>query len=263
VRRLLWTVALCTAGVGTLWAAERASKDTPAAAKTRKKLKQKLSVDFKDTRLRDVAITIQKELDNRVSIKLDNDGGVSNNLTITYSADNKPLEVIFDEMFAKNQLGYVVISNARDRRDGFIIIKKGKQRGYEAGAEPSNTAAKDREKPDADKPAKKEKEPLKKDAAKKDKPARDKSARDGAARDKAVKSKDKAARDKGEEDADKAEAEAARKLKLYRSLQQDGEAQKNRKLIIKARERYKELIKAYPNTKAAEEAKQLLKKLEK
>jgi hypothetical protein len=249
VRRLLSTIVALAVGIGIALAAEPAKKDTPAAAKTRKKLKEKISVDYKDTRLRDVALDLQKQLDNRIVIKLDNDGGVSNNLTVTYSAKEKPVDVILDEMFAKNQLGYVVVSDGRDRRDGFIIIKKGKQRGYETGEEPAKTTekpAKDKDKPEGDKPPKDGEKP--KDKPAKDKPKKD-SARDGG------KPKDKPARDGGD-DPDKAEKLAAAKLNLAKMLHKDG-------LIQKAKQRYDDIIKQFPNTKAAEEARTLLKKLEK
>ena len=83
MRPLLGTVALLAvwAAVG---AADDRPKDSVAAANTRKKLKQKVTVDYKETRLRDVAADLQRQFDNRLSIKLDNEGGVSNNLTITY-----------------------------------------------------------------------------------------------------------------------------------------------------------------------------------
>src|SRR5205814_907941 len=99
----------------------------------------KISVDFNDTRLKDVVETLKKEFDNKLSIKIDTENGVSNNLTITYSATEKPLDDILDKMFKKVQLGYVVISapkstDPRNRMDGWIMVKKGNQRGYEASA---------------------------------------------------------------------------------------------------------------------------------
>jgi hypothetical protein len=238
VRRLLGTVALLAVCATSFWAADKPKKDSPAAASTRKKLKKKVTVEYKDTRLREVAADLQRQFDNKLSIKLDNEGGVSNNLTITYSAKDKALEVILDEMFAKNQLGYVVVSDPKDRRDGFIIIKKGKQRGYEKGDEPAKdgTAGKDKDKANADKPVR-------------DKPARDK---DKASRDKPAKDKDKPTKD--DEDPDKAEKVAAAKLNLAKMLQKAGK-------IEKAKDRYRDIIKQFPKTKAAEEARTLLKDL--
>ena len=225
MRRLLGTVALLAVCATSFWAADKPKKDSPAAASTRKKLKKKVTVEYKDTRLREVAADLQRQFDNKLSIKLDNEGGVSNNLTITYSAKDKALEVILDEMFAKNQLGYVIVSNPKDRRDGFLIIKRGRQRGYEEGEEPAKGKPAAEDKPAPSKP-------------------------------RAAKDKDKAGGAKAEDDADKAEQQAAAKLKLAKMLQKDG-------LVQKAKLRYQDIIKTFPNTKAAEEARTLLKGLEK
>jgi hypothetical protein len=203
-------------------------------------------------------LDIQKQLDNRVSIKLDNDGGVSNNLTITYRAEDKPLDVILDEMFSKNQLGYVVISNPRDRRNGFIIIKKGKQRGYEAGEEPvkvTDKPVKDGDKPDTDKPAKDSEKPKDKPKKSKDKGTESAKPKKDSTKDGGKPSKDKPTKD-GDEDPDRSEKVAAAKLKLAKMLHKD-------RLIKKARERYRDIIKQFPSTKAAKEARDLLKELDK
>jgi hypothetical protein len=257
VRRFLWMFAVLAVCLTSFLATGQAKKDSQGAAATRKKLKKKISVDYKDTRLKDVASDIQKQFDNKLSIKIDNEGGVSNNLTITFSAEDKPLEVIFDEMFSKNQLGYIVISDAKDRRDGFIFIKKGKQRGYEAGDEPEKAAkdkpekpAKDGDDPKKDKPAK--------DKADSDKPSKDKPARDKASKEKAGKDKvgkEKPKKDGDDDDVDKAEQQAASKLKLAKMLQKDG-------LLKKAKIRFQDIIKDFPKTKAAEEARAILKKLD-
>jgi hypothetical protein len=261
VRRFLWTFAVLAVCLTSFLASGQGKKASQGAAATRKKLKTKISVEYKDTRLKDVATDIQKQLDNKISIKIDNEGGVSNNLTLTYSADDKPVEVILDEMFAKNQLGYVIVSDAKDRRDGFIIIKKGKQRGYEAGEEPARdkAAAKDKDKAEA-KTDKDGDEPKKdkpaKDKAAKDKPAKDKAAKDKPAKDKAAKDKaSKPKKDGDDDDEDKTEQQAARKLNLAKMLHKDG-------LVKKAIVRYKDIIKDFPKTKAADEARKILKKLD-
>jgi S1-C subfamily serine protease len=63
------------------------------------------------------------------------------------------------------------------------------------------------------------------------------------------------AKEKPEEDAAaKAEKDASRKLKLAKMLQEGGK-------IDSARARYQDIIKTYPKTKAAEEARQLLDKI--
>ena len=108
-----------------------ADDDTPAAAKTRKLLKTKISVEFNNTRMADVKEELQTEVKG-LKIMLDNKGGVSNNRTITYSAKDKTVEEILDEMLTKaGELGYVVISKKGNAYDGVVFIKVGSERGYE------------------------------------------------------------------------------------------------------------------------------------
>jgi hypothetical protein len=237
VRRLLCSVAVMALGVTAFWAADKPQKDTPSAAKTRQRLKQKISVEFKDTRMKDAFEDIRRQLENRVSFRLDNEGGVSNNSTVTFKADDQPAEKVLGDFCTKFELGYVVISKEKDRYDGWVLIKKGKERGYPAGAE----VAKDGDSPN-DKP---EVKPKDKAAAAKDKPK--------------VKPKDKdkpAIKDKPESSPDKDEEAASSKLSLAKSLAKDGKTDR-------ARERLEDIIKMYPDTQAAKEAADLLKKLKK
>jgi hypothetical protein len=105
--------------------------DSPIVAKTRKKLEAKISVDFKDERLKDVV----KELEEKAEVKfqLDTRGGVSQNMAMTYKAEDKPLKDILDEMFKGKGLGYVIHrkKNTTDRYEGYIDIVQGDQRGDE------------------------------------------------------------------------------------------------------------------------------------
>jgi type II secretory pathway component GspD/PulD (secretin) len=104
--------------------------DTPAAAKTRKLLKAKISVDFKDTRLEDAMDEI-KEMVKGLKIMLDSKGGVSRNRTVTYTAKDKTVEAVFDEMFKKMGLGYIVISKKGNAYDGLVQVRMSDERGYE------------------------------------------------------------------------------------------------------------------------------------
>ena len=136
MRRLVVSASLfavCLAGFVNLSAAED-EKDTPKAAATRKLLKTKVSVEYKDTILRDVIDDIKDQIKDKtkktLGVRLDNKGGVSNNTKFTYKADNKPLEQVLDEMFKANDLGYVVVSQKGAAYDGTLHIVKGKARGY-------------------------------------------------------------------------------------------------------------------------------------
>jgi len=109
-------------------------KDTPKAAATRKLLKTKVTVDYKDTTLSEIVDDIKDQIKDKskkvLGVRVDNKGGVSNNTKFTYKAEDKPLEEVLDEMFKKNDLGYVVISQQGNAYDGTILIVKGKARGY-------------------------------------------------------------------------------------------------------------------------------------
>ncbi len=113
----------------------RADEDTPNAARTRKLLKTKVSVDWKDTRLEDALDEIKEQVKN-LKIVIDSKGGVSRNQTLTYKADDKTVEEVFDAAFKKNGLGYIVISRKGNAYDGLVQIKQGPERGYEKGKEP-------------------------------------------------------------------------------------------------------------------------------
>jgi hypothetical protein len=235
VRCILWTVTIFSL---TLASAGAAEKDTPAAAATRKKLQAKISVDYKDLSIKEVMEDIKQKVSDAtgmdLSIYVDNQGGVSNNSTLSYSAKDQTVAEILDGMFKNNDLGYVVVSKEyktyKGRYDGWLLIVKGKERGYpeEPGKEPA-AKDKDNEKKSAEKP--------------KDKPATDKPAAEKPA-------------DKPEDDTAKAERDAGRQLKYVKGFIEDGKSD----LAIK---HCKEIIKKYPKTSAAQEAKKLLEKLEK
>jgi hypothetical protein len=125
-------VAFLAASV-SLSAADQA-EDTPKAAAARKLLKTKISVEYKDTILREIIDDIKEQVKDKtkksLGIRLDNKGGVSNNTKFTYKADDKTVEEILDEMFKKNDMGYVIISQKGNAYDGTLLIVKGNARGY-------------------------------------------------------------------------------------------------------------------------------------
>jgi hypothetical protein len=134
-RLLGWTAAaLCLALLVPLRA--DAQKETPAAKATRKRLTTKISVDWDNVTLKVALDEIKSELDDRVSFKIDNVSGVSNNTKVKLKVDNQPVTKILDELCTKYDWGYVVLSKPGDRYDGWIIIRKSNERGYEKGKEP-------------------------------------------------------------------------------------------------------------------------------
>jgi TolA-binding protein len=217
--------AICLCGLLTVAVVARPAhgqpeKDTKAAAATRaKKLQAKVTVTFDDTPLKEVLEELKSQVEaaatGSLSFKLES--GVSMNQKITFTAKDKTLEQVLTGIFTKVGLGYYVLSKEKDRYDGWVVVKPGKERGYPEGQEPKAVA---------------EKAPAK--AAAKAKPA----------------AKEKA------EAGDKDEQAAASKLNLAKDLADNGKTEK-------ARERYQDIIRLYPKTKAAEEARELLDKLKK
>jgi hypothetical protein len=152
VKRLVLTVLVAACWVGTVPAA-----DTQNAASTRtKKLRVKVTVDFDDLFLKDCMEELKKQIEDAGagSLSWRYDLGVSMNQRCTAKAKDKTVEDVLDLMFKKIGLGYIVISKDKDRYDGWLLIKQGKERGYKEGEEPK--AAKDKDK-DKDKAVAKEK----------------------------------------------------------------------------------------------------------
>jgi hypothetical protein len=145
LQRLLMAVVV-VAAVAAYWPGE---KDTPQVAATRKKLQSRVTVSFKDTRLEDVVEELKKQVED-LSIWIDNAGGVSNNQTFSYEAQDQPLAKVLDGMFKKTDLGYIIGRKKDKRYDGWLIIKKGKYRGDETDEKSvSKTQTKSAPKPSA------------------------------------------------------------------------------------------------------------------
>jgi len=214
--------------------ASSAADDSPKVAETRKKLTEKVTVEFKDTKISDV-ISELKEMTN-VSFRL-KAGEVSNNLTITFKAKDVTLAEALDGMFKKNGLGYFVITKEK-AYEGSVLIKQGKERGYEAGQEPDKTVAKKEEKSDKKKSAGKDKAESKEKAKAEPK----------------EEPKEKETKPT-EDEEEKTERMASIRLKSAKGLAEDGKTDR-------AREICDEIVKKYPKTKAAEEAKKLREKLD-
>src|SRR5262245_7299599 len=146
MRRLVGTgvlVAVCAAWLGSA-ATARAQEESPAARATRKKLKQKISVEWpKEVRLKQAVEDIRREFDNRLGFKIDNDSGISNNSKVSLAAKDEPLEKILGALCDKYEMGYYVVSDPKDRLDGWIILRKSrhKERGYKDGKGPKGGAS--------------------------------------------------------------------------------------------------------------------------
>ncbi len=237
MRRLPMLGTVLVVFVTTVAAQERA-KDTPKAAEARKRLQQKISVDYAGMPLRDVRQDLNDQVKG-LGLRLDTKGGVSQNIRITYKADNKTVADVLDAIFTKNALGYIVISKEGDAYDGTILVRQGKERGFATG---DDAEMPDKEKAVAEKP----------DKAKPEKTGKAKTEPKDDVKEKAPPKEKEEAKD----DPEKLEKDAARKYGFAKTLADDGKT-------ARAKERLEELIKAYPGTKAAAQAEELLKKLNK
>jgi membrane-bound ClpP family serine protease len=109
------------------------AEDTPAAAKTRKVLMAKVKeIDWKDTMLDDARQELQEEVKG-LFIILDTKGGISKNRKISsLKAKDKTVEEILNTMCdTLGGVGYIVVSQKGNARDGNIMIRLGKERGTE------------------------------------------------------------------------------------------------------------------------------------
>ena len=151
--------------------------------------------------------------------------GVSKNQAVTYTAKDKPAKDVLHEIFKERGLGYIIHrkTNDGDRYEGWIQIVQGEERGDEAGKK-ETTTTKTPAKPGAKPPAKTDM-PAKSDTP----PA---------------------------SDEEKNEKLAQSKLKQAKSFLQDGQTDD-------AKDFCEQIVKKYPNTKAAAEAKEMLEKIKK
>jgi hypothetical protein len=135
MRRLL--VPLCVILIGVTAVAAQAPKDSEKAAATRDLLKTKISVDYKDALLQDVAkdLTDQVKASSKKEFptKIDTNSGASINMKINYTGKDKTVAEVLDEMGKKHDLGYIVINvkyKTYTKYDGFLLITKGTERGF-------------------------------------------------------------------------------------------------------------------------------------
>ena len=126
-------------------APQTSAQESKAAKATREKLKQKISVEFKDIATKDVVAEIFDAMDKPVKHKILTATGISNNSKLTFKAKDKSVEEVLNELSDLAGFGWYVVSNPENNKvDGWIMIRKidkGKERGYEAGKEPKKTSS--------------------------------------------------------------------------------------------------------------------------
>jgi len=116
-------------------AAKTAAEYSPAAERTRTKLLPvKVTVEAKKVPLRDVlkefAAQVEMQTDRPVMWTYAAD--VPAGTPVTYTCSEKPLVKALDELFTPLKLGYVIVSEDDQPRDGWVRIIKGTDRGTAA-----------------------------------------------------------------------------------------------------------------------------------
>lgn len=223
-------IAAILAAVGpAVQAADPPPKDTTAAAYTRtKKLKGKVTLDVKNDFLKAVFEEITSQLQDQKlgQLAVHNGVGVSLNTRVTYACKDATVEEALDGLLKQLDLGYHVVSKEKDRYDGWIELNKGTHRGYPPGV----TAPKTDPKTEPTKPDPKiepKVEPKKPDPKVEPKtPVSD----------------------------DPDEKQARSRLDLAKECIEMGKKEDAARLL-------KYVVKNFPKTKAAEEAKELMEKV--
>jgi len=135
VRSVAWAILAVAVAAAPMPAADP-PKDTSSAAFTRtKKLKGKLTVDFKNEFLKAAFEEVTSQLQDQKlgAISVQYGVGVSQNTRITYSGKDVTVEEALDGILKQLDLGYHVVSKDKDRYDGWLHVEKGTHRGYPAG----------------------------------------------------------------------------------------------------------------------------------
>lgn len=225
------TALAVLATTGIFWAAELAAQtkaEPPSVAAVRKKLQTRITVDFKETRLEDCLNEIKSQVDG---LNFYRGVGVSNNLTITYQGKDQTVDQVLRGMFKGKGLGYVIhrATKPGDRYDGWVQIVQGDVFGDVDPPLDEKPSTKPDEKPTA-------------------KPTTPPKPEDKSPAKPPTKTKP--------EDTDKQERAAQGTLRFAKELISQND-------FASARESLELILKKYPNTKAAQEAKQLLEKLKK
>jgi TolA-binding protein len=229
--RLALVFLVCLVGASL---AADAPKDTSAASFTKnKKLKGKVTVEAKDVPLKDIIADISSQLEDLKlgPISVSYDTGLSGNTKTSLNVKDTPAEDALADVLKKLGLSFTVISKEKDRYDGWVRVSKG---DAEPSTKPTETT---KPKPTETKPTD-PKKPV------------DTKPVEAKTLEPVVKPKPMEAEATPEEIAED-EAQALKRLDLAKKHIVEGEK-------ADAQELLKYILKRYPNSKSAPEAKKLL-----
>lgn len=108
---------------------------SPAAVKTRKLMRQRVSVSCDNTRLADVLADLKKQV-KQLQWKLDTEAGAGEDLTVSYQAKEQRLGMVLDALCERMGLGFVILSEPGTPEDGHLLIRPGSERGEPQGGRP-------------------------------------------------------------------------------------------------------------------------------
>jgi multidrug efflux pump subunit AcrA (membrane-fusion protein) len=103
-----------------------------AATASRKLMKERVNLACDKTPLPDVLANLQKQV-KRLHFQVDGDSRVSDELRVTYKAEDQRLGMALDAIFEQLGLGYVILSEPDGAHDGWLLIRPGRARGEPEG----------------------------------------------------------------------------------------------------------------------------------
>ncbi|HTU91318.1 MAG TPA: biotin/lipoyl-binding protein [Gemmataceae bacterium] len=108
---------------------------SPAATRTRRLMKHRITVSYDNTRLADVLADLKKQIKD-LQWTLDTEAGANEDLTVSYQAKEQRLGMVLDALFGRMGLGFVILSESDSKQDGHLLIRPGSERGEPEGGRP-------------------------------------------------------------------------------------------------------------------------------
>jgi putative peptide zinc metalloprotease protein len=108
---------------------------SPAAVRTRRSMKQRVTVAYDNTRLADVLADLKNQV-KELQWTLDEESASLPDLTVSYRAKNQRLGMVLDAVFERMGLGFVIVSDWKSPDDGRLLIRPGSERGEPQGGRP-------------------------------------------------------------------------------------------------------------------------------